>query len=158
MKNGTKNIYFLIIKKKNLNQNILRLKKIPNNVLNLCIKNVNFIEYSPKIFKFLNNISRLIKKHKDNCFMTIDYGYYDDFFKDTLQALKKHKKVSIHHDPGNIDITYLVNFKLINQIFKKNCLTNTLNMSQSIFLIKNGILERLEQAKKNLINKKSKLN
>ena len=97
---------------------------------------MNFIEYSPKIFKFLNNVSRLIKKHKDNCFLTIDYGYCDDYFKDTLQALKKHKKVSIFHDPGNADITHLVNFKLIKQIFKKNGLSNTFNTSQSKFLKK----------------------
>ena len=144
-------------KNKAFETKFLELKKVPNNILNLCNSDVSFIEYSPKIYTFLKDISKLIKNHNNNCFMTIDYGYYDDFFKNTLQALKKHKKVSIHHDPGNIDITYLVNFKLINQIFKKNCLTNTLNMSQSIFLIKNGILERLEQAKKSLSIKKNKV-
>ena len=80
--------------------------------------------------------------------MTIDYGYCDDYFKDTLQALKKHKKVSIFHDPGNVDITHLVNFKLIKQIFKKNGLSNTYNTSQSKFLKKNGILVRLRACKK----------
>ena len=141
--------------KKKIKSKYLEIKKIPNNVLSLCIKNVDFIEYSPNIFKFLNNVSRLIKKHKDNCFLTIDYGYCDDYFKDTLQALKKHKKVSIFYEPGNADITHLVNFKLIKQIFKKNGLSNTYNISQSKFLKKNGILVRLEHAKKNITNKKS---
>ena len=144
-------------KKKSFESKFFKLKKAPNKILNLCNKNVNFIEYPPKIYTFLKNVSKLIKKHKNNCFMTIDYGYYDDRFKNTLQALKKHKKVSIHHDPGNVDITYLVNFKLINLIFNENCLTNTLNMSQSTFLTKNGILERLEQAKKSLTIKQAKI-
>ena len=51
--------------------------------------------------------------------MTIDYGYYSNQYKNTLQGLKKHKKVSVFHDPGNTDITYLVNFNLIKQILKK---------------------------------------
>ena len=142
--------------KKKIKSKYLEIKKIPNNVLSLCIKNVDFIEYSPNIFKFLNNVSRLIKKHKDNCFLTIDYGYCDDYFKDTLQALKKHKKVSIFYEPGNADITHLVNFKLIKQIFKKNGLSNIYDTSQSKFLTKNGILVRMEQAKKKITNKKNK--
>ena len=88
--------------------------------------------------------------------MTIDYGYSDDYFKNTLQALKKHKKVSIYDDPGNSDITYLVNFKLLNEIFKRNSLSNILNTTQSKFLINNGILLRLENAKKNLTDKKNR--
>ena len=148
--------YIFLNNKKKINSKYLKINKIPNNVLSNCIKNMSFIEYSPKIFDFLNTIARLIKKHKNNCFLTIDYGYYDDYFKNTLQGLKKHKKVSIFNDPGNADITYLVNFKLINQIFKRNGLFNIYNMSQSEFLTKNGILVRLEQAKKNLTNKKSK--
>ena len=143
-------------KQKEIKSKYFEIKKIPNSILSLCNEKVNFIEYSPKIFKFLNNVSKLIKKHKDNCFLAIDYGYCDDYFKNTLQALKKHKKVSIFHDPGKTDITYLVNFKLINQIFKKNGLTNAYNTSQSTFLKKNGILVRLEHAKKNLISSKSK--
>jgi len=142
-------------KKKEIKSKYQKIKKIPSNIFNLCLKNVSFIEYSPKIFNFLNTVSRLIKKYKDNCFLTIDYGYYDDYFKDTLQALKKHKKISICDDPGNADITYLVNFKLINQIFKRNGLHNTQILTQSKFLINNGILIRMERAKKNLINEKS---
>ena len=148
--------YIFLDGRKKIKSKYLRINKIPNNVLNFCNKNVNFIEYSPEIFNFLKNISRLIKKYKDNCFMTIDYGYSDDYFKDTLQALKKHKKVSIYDDPGNSDITYLVNFKLLNEIFKRNSLPNILNMTQSKFLINNGILLRLENAKKNLTNQKNR--
>ncbi len=143
--------------KNEIKSTFLKIKKIPNNILNFCNKNVNFIEYSPEIFNFLKNVSRLIKKYKDNCFMAIDYGYSDDYFKDTLQALKKHKKVSIYDDPGNSDITYLVNFKLLNEIFKRNNLSNILNMTQSKFLINNGILVRLENAKKNLKNKEERI-
>ena len=148
--------YIFLDDKKKIKSKYFQINKIPNNVLNFCNKNVNFIEYSPEIFNFLKNISRLIKKYKDNCFMTIDYGYSDDYFKNTLQALKKHKKVSIYDDPGNSDITYLVNFKLLNEIFKRNSLSNILNTTQSKFLINNGILLRLENAKKNLTDQKNR--
>ena len=53
------------------------------------------------------------------------------------------------------DITHLVNFKLIKQIFKKNGLSNTYDISQSKFLIKNGILVRLRASKKKIIIKKN---
>ena len=149
--------YIFLDDKKKIKSKYLQINKIPNNVLNFCNKNVNFIEYSPEIFNFLKDVSKLIKKYKDNCFMTIDYGYSDDYFKNTLQALKKHKKVSIYDDPGNSDITYLVNFKLLNEIFKRNSLSNILNTTQSKFLINNGILVRLENAKKNLTNQKNRI-
>jgi SAM-dependent MidA family methyltransferase len=143
--------------KKEPSSKFLILKKTPNDVLNFCNKNTNFIEYAPEIFKFISEISKLVKNHKNNCFMTIDYGYYDENFRNTLQALEKHQKVDIFYNPGNVDITHLVNFKFINRIFEKNSLTRTLNMSQSDFLIKNGILARLKQAKKNLKNKQDKI-
>ena len=143
--------------KKEPSSKFLILKKTPNDVLNFCNKNTNFIEYAPEIFKFVSEISKLVKNHKNNCFMTIDYGYYDENFRNTLQALEKHQKVDILYNPGNVDITHLVNFKFINRIFEKNSLTRTLNMSQSDFLIKYGILARLKQAKKNLKNKQDKI-
>ncbi len=143
--------------KKEINSKYLRSKKSYKNILNLCNKDIAFIEYSPHIFKLLQEISDIIKYHSNNCFMTIDYGYYSNQYKNTLQGLKKHKKVSVFHDPGNTDITYLVNFNLIKQILKKNDLNSTLNMSQSKFLINTGILLRLEQAKKKLNSNKEKM-
>ena len=143
--------------KKEINSKYLRSKKNYKNILNLCNKDIAFIEYSPHIFKLLQEISNIIKYHSNNCFMTIDYGYYSNQYKNTLQGLKKHKKVSVFHDPGNTDITYLVNFNLIKQILKKNELNSTLNMSQSKFLINTGILLRLEQAKKKLNSDKEKM-
>lgn len=143
--------------KKEINSKYLRSKKNYKNILNLCNKDIAFIEYSPHIFKLLQEISNIIKYHSNNCFMTIDYGYYSNQYKNTLQGLKKHKKVSVFHDPGNTDITYLVNFNLIKQILKKNDINSTLNMSQSKFLINTGILLRLEQAKKKLNSDKEKM-
>ena len=40
-------------------------------------------------------------------------------FKNTLQAINKHKKVKIFNDIGNSDITHLVNFYYIKKIFKR---------------------------------------
>lgn len=143
-------------KKDKIDTEYKKLKKNNNKIISLTKKNIDFIEYSPGVLELLNHISRLIKKHKNNCFLTLDYGYSSEKFENTLQGLKKHTKVNIFNDPGNTDITYLINFNLIKKIFDKNCLFNNINMSQSEFLISSGIVERLNQAKKYLISKDQK--
>jgi len=118
--------------------------------------NTKFIEYSPDIFALLNKVIKLIMRNKNNCFLTIDYGYYSEHFEDTLQGLKKHKKVSIYSDPGNIDITYLINFNLINKIISEQNLLKTSNMTQAEFLISMGINARMKQVQKILKSTKEK--
>ena len=49
----------------------------------------NFIEYSPLGLSYLINIFKFIKKNKGGL-LIIDYGYFSEKMKDTLQAI--HKK------------------------------------------------------------------
>ena len=139
---------FYNITEKKIETKYYKIKKINNKIFNLITKNIKFIEYSPLALNLLNKISNLIKKNKNNCFLTFDYGYTDSNFKNTLQGIKRHSKFSIFEDPGNVDITYLINFHLIKNIFNDNRLFNNIIMSQSKFLINNGILERLKRANK----------
>ena len=96
---------------------------------------LNFIEYEPDLENFLKKVSNLVKYCKNNIFITFDYGYNSIEFKNTLQAINKHKKVKIFNDIGNSDITHLVNFYYIKKIFKLNKVSNITYQSQSNFLI-----------------------
>ena len=82
--------------------------------------------------------------------MIIDYGYLEKSMIDSLQAIKKHKNTSVLKDYGNIDITYKINFKLIENLINYLKLKSQGITSQRNFLIKLGILERAEIISKNL--------
>ena len=82
--------------------------------------------------------------------MIIDYGYLEKSMIDSLQAIKKHKSTSVLKDYGNIDITYKINFKLIESLINYLKLKSQGITSQRNFLIKLGILERAEIISKNL--------
>ena len=69
---------------------------------------------------------------------------------DSLQAIKKHKNTSVLKDYGNIDITYKINFKLIESLINYLKLKSQGITSQRNFLIRLGILERAEIISKNL--------
>ncbi len=105
-------------------------------------KNQKFLEIpfeEIKIIKLLNNI---IKKN-DGCVLFIDYAYINNKMFDTLQAVKKHKKVDVLKEVGTADISHLINIpflKKISQQFKLQLNYNT----QRNFLLKLGILQRAE--------------
>ena len=82
--------------------------------------------------------------------MIIDYGYLEKSMIDSLQAIKRHKSTSVLKDYGNIDITYKINFKLIEKLINHLKLKSQGITSQRNFLIKLGILERAEIISKNL--------
>ena len=94
---------------------------------------------------FFKKVSNLVKYCGNNIFITFDYGYNSREFKNTLQAINKHKKVKIFNDIGNSDITHLVNFYYINKIFKLNKVTILPTNLNQIFLINGGIKFRLQR-------------
>ena len=54
--------------------------------------------------------------------MLIDYGYLKPFNGNTLQTVMKNKKIqmnNLHNHIGKADVTYLVNFNLLKEFFKK---------------------------------------
>jgi len=61
-----------------------------------------------------------------------------------LQSLKSHKKNIYYDNIGKADITYLVNFQLLNKfLFKRKLFLNKI-VNQSFFLKKLGIIERAD--------------
>lgn len=116
------------------------IKKL--NELNL-LRKTGIIEYPQKGLKILDLIIKKIHKLKGGILL-IDYGYTKTQGNDTLQSLKSHKKNIYYKNIGKADITYLVNFQLLNEFFfKKKLFLNEL-VDQSFFLKKLGIIERAE--------------
>ena len=122
----------------------LGLMAVPGTILGAFVSS----EFSPDIFKFVTGISKVLMNCKNNFFLTIDYGYNSERYRNSLQGLMKHKKVDIFSNQGFVDITYLVNFNLIKSIFQKNKVSNINISTQSDFLKQNGIIERFNQSKK----------
>tara|TARA_B100000767_G_C19736133_1_gene524020 strand:+ start:755 stop:1801 length:1047 start_codon:yes stop_codon:yes gene_type:complete len=108
----------------------------------------NFIEYSPLAINYLKIITNKIKSNNGGI-LIIDYGYMEKNFKNTLQAVSKHKYCSVLDTYGMSDITYNINFNLINKMIKKFNFFNSLITNQNKFLTKLGIIERAEIISKN---------
>ena len=67
-----------------------------------------------------------------------------------MQSVNKHKYSNIFTDPGNSDITHLVNYELFLNILKKNGLKINKVVTQSFFLKRIGILHRAEMLSKKM--------
>ena len=133
-----------------------RIIEVQSNISNLNKKlgfnfssNQNFIEYSPLEVNILQNITKKINNKKGGL-LIIDYGFFEDNMKNTLQSLYKHKSNNFLMNIGEADITHHVNFNLIEKLAKKNKLQVSLKTNQKKFLISLGIKYRAEQIAKNL--------
>ena len=117
----------------------------------------DFIEYSEVGVKYLKKISNLIKKNQGGI-LIIDYGYFEDKMKNTLQAVSNHKYSNILENIGNSDITHNVSFNFFKKIIKKIGGLTELTTNQKNFLIKMGVKQRAEIISKNLpFSKKANL-
>jgi len=108
-----------------------------------------FIEYSPLATKYLKTIINKIKCNNGGI-LIIDYAYLEKEMKNTLQAVSKHKYCDVLKDFRNSDITYNLNFNLINKIINKLGPCSSLSTTQKKFLTKLGILDRAEVLSKNM--------
>ena len=109
----------------------------------------NFIEYSELGVKYLEIISKIIKKNNGGI-LIIDYGYFDEKMKNTLQAISNKKYSNVLNNVGSSDITHNINFNLFKRIVKKIGGLKGLTATQRNFLINIGIKERAEIISKNL--------
>ena len=138
----------------NDNKKIKFVYKKANNKLVQNLRNLNLvgynntIEYPIEAIKFLNLIAKKISKF-DGGLLAFDYGYKIKKNKNTLQSIKKHKKIDLFFKPGHSDITSLINFELFHKILRKNNLNVKKITNQNEFLKKMGILERA-----NILSKK----
>lgn len=75
----------------------------------------------------------------------IDYGYYNEYAGDTLQALYRHEKVPILERCGQADLTAHVDFKQISEIAEQIGISDFTIQSQRNFLCQYGIIERAQK-------------
>ena len=103
-----------------------------------------FIEYPKLGFIELDKIISKIKILSGGI-MLIDYGYLNFLNQDTLQAVKKNKKINmkrLYNNLGSVDVTSLVNFNLLKEYFFKKNLKVKKIVSQKFFLERMGIIQR----------------
>jgi len=144
-----RNVKFSKIKKPEFLDIQTDIKKFEKKIgINISYKQ-KFIEYSPLLLKYLKKISEKIITCKGGL-LIIDYGYINEQMKNTLQSLSNHKFNDVLNNFSNSDITYNLNFKLIEKIAKKFNLKVTGTISQKKFLTNLGILKRAEIIAKKL--------
>ena len=108
-----------------------------------------FIEFSPLANNYLKIISKKIKLSKGGL-LIIDYGYFDENMKNTLQSVLNHKHNDVLNNFGKADITYSINFNLLKKIINKFKLKTIGIANQDKFLTNLGILKRAEMISINL--------
>lgn len=97
-------------------------------------------EYSADAENFMNQLCRALKK-VGGMAVNIDYGYFENRYYNSLQAVKNHQKVNVLKEAPNCDITAHVNFKSLDLIAKNHHLSSSL-ISQGYFLQSLGIEDR----------------
>jgi len=129
------------------------LKKQVNKLKNYeLLKENGIIEYPEYGFKELNIVCEKIKKLNGGA-LFIDYGYKAKKNINTLQSVMNHRFNNIKKNIGNADITSLVNFSLYNKYFNSKGLFVENVITQSEFLQKMGIVERVKIASKKMSDK-----
>ncbi len=149
--------YYIVNKKTGLNEIYRKasLKDTKEIKSFKTLKNLKFIEYPKKGFDELEKIIEKISKLNGGILL-IDYGYLNLVNKSTLQAVMKNKKMDINNlfkNLGIADITYLVNFTLLNEYFLKKNLNVKKVVSQKFFLEKMGIIQRAKILKNKMTQK-----
>ena len=74
--------------------------------------------------------------------LIVDYGYFPSAFGDTLQALRRHRPVSIFESPGEADLTAHVDFESLAKAASSGGAAVHGPVSQAQFLIALGIAAR----------------
>jgi SAM-dependent MidA family methyltransferase len=97
-------------------------------------------EYSEDLIYFFKKLANSLKKF-GGIAVNFDYGYVENNYANSLQAVKNHKKVNIFTQ--NCDISSQVNFKLLCQTAKSQNLNYSI-ITQKDFLISLGIEKRKE--------------
>ncbi len=109
----------------------------------------NFIEYSEAGISYLKVISKIIKKNYGGA-LIIDYGYFEEKMKNTLQAISNQKYSDVLKNIGNSDITHNINFKLFKKVINRIGELKELTTTQRNFLVRIGIKKRAEIISRNL--------
>jgi NADH dehydrogenase [ubiquinone] 1 alpha subcomplex assembly factor 7 len=98
----------------------------------------DLLEICPSARQIIDELSERFTQHPCRA-LFIDYGPDMTEFGDTLQALKRHKKIGVFSDPGNTDLTARVDFAALQGMAAAVSLPVTNAVPQREFLSKLGI-------------------
>jgi len=98
----------------------------------------DLIETCPSVHQIIDNLKTRFDAHTGRA-LFIDYGPEVTEFGDTLQALKKHKKIGVFEAPGDSDLTARVDFQNVVQTAQKRGLNTSGPVPQREFLSKLGL-------------------
>lgn len=105
-------------------------------------KNGDIVEISPQSRDCFAQLLSHLSRNK-GAMLTIDYGYTQPLYGDSLQAVQQHRYVNVLEEPGQCDLTAHVNFWKLRQ----QCLDRGIDAhftSQREFLLNHGIQVRAE--------------
>lgn len=110
-------------------------------------KEGDILEYSPQQFECLRIFEHILQKN-GGFGLLIDYGYTSTPRKSSLQAIKSHKKTDPFQNPGEVDLTSLVDFGSLYAWCTHSSTLNAELISQGEFLEMLGIETRAALLKK----------
>lgn len=96
------------------------------------------LETCPSIHQILETLNSRFETNPGRA-LFIDYGPDVTEFGDTLQALKRHKKIGVFELPGESDLTARVDFQTIKEIAATQKMTTSGPVTQREFLSKLGL-------------------
>ena len=118
------------------------------------LKEGSIVELETDSKKYINNIGNTLLKN-NGIFIMIDYGNICANGHSTIQSVKSHKKTDFLDDPGNQDLSHMLDFSLFTKKFssmnlkvygpytQKNFFT-----SLGIYQLKNKILQNSSNLQK----------
>ncbi len=101
-------------------------------------------EYSRESFTIMQRIAAHVARF-GGMVLVVDYGYMQNAYGDSLQALKKHQYTDVLQDIGEVDITAHVNFAGLRDVSASEGLTAHALISQRVFLRSLGAELRLSK-------------
>jgi SAM-dependent MidA family methyltransferase len=104
-------------------------------------------EISPKQDEILRIIFKNISKNGG--LLILDYAKISGGAGNTMQAISSHKKRSIFHEPGNTDLTSLIDIKRYQEIARTMNINSFGPINQSDFLLSLGVFERYKILRSN---------
>lgn len=96
------------------------------------------LETCPSLHQIIETLKTRFNAHPGRA-LFIDYGPEVTEFGDTLQALKRHKKIGVFEQPGESDLTARVDFQTLIQVGGSEGLNTSGPVTQREFLSKLGL-------------------
>ena len=100
------------------------------------------IELSPERAAYARRLGTLLMA-TGGAALVIDYGHLNPGPGETLQALQRHRQVSVFHRPGETDLTAHVDFAALADAFRASGLSTPPPLEQGRFLLGLGLEHRL---------------